>query len=153
MDPDDSPTRLDIRRIDYRTSRKFVTLRLETWESWGCTYLSREDEGLQYQGGRWSELRWVFQGRSEGNERDAGFHCDEDGKIFLRVPQGELADTALYDFPAHRPDRRTVEVRLPVGHVSVNGDPHTVYAYSEVNGLYGEDLFYRERDVTASVRP
>jgi hypothetical protein len=101
-DPEDVAGRLDIVKVKFVKKKQMGSLTIETQNKWACRYLRP---------GQKTYLRWLFDDGGNGtNDLIGDFVCRSGTLVF------ELhSDDNQYEplFPT-RPDKRTVEVTMPL---------------------------------------
>jgi hypothetical protein len=132
-DPDDSESRLDIRKITFKAdgagrARLIVAMH----DRWDCDYYSNEAEGLEQQGGRWGDIQWRFRNGTESGETFGSFVCDENGSFAFRVSTD--GGQHYEEFTAARPSAKRVAttVNLSVLHLSHDSE---AYVRTSIFGL------------------
>jgi hypothetical protein len=130
-DPDDSKSRLDIRKITFKADGAGdARLVVAMHDRWNCDYYSNEAEGLEQQGGRWGDIQWRF--RNGTTETFGSFVCDENGSFAFRVSTD--GGQHYEEFTATRPsaDRVATTVSLSVLHLSPGSE---AYVRTSIHGL------------------
>ncbi len=152
-DPDDTRGRLDIRFVEFRRSGGKVTLTLRTAEKWRCRFLKDDTSTAQgaseaYDDGKAAFLFWsIGTNRDDGAEHTGFFRC-KDGQLKF---QFDRPNEVSYN--VRRPDRRTAKVTLPVRRFGLDHKRLRLSALSQLNGQFGDQTFFEERDQSPQLRP
>lgn len=138
-DPNDTDGRLDMVKVRYiGNGDDTATLVLKTSERWKCDFLRGVGEPPHTYA---ASLSWdINRNRDPYNEKSGQFFCSEK-KLFLRLDNGET-------YRAHRPDRRTARVTIPLKptkHLSL-------VAISRLNGEVDGEIYVEEEDVAPDGR-
>lgn len=152
-DPDDTRGRLDIRYVEFRRSGSKVTLTLRTAEKWRCRFLKDDTSTAQgaseaYDDGKAAFLMWsIGTDRDDDAERTGFFRC-KNGRLKFQFDRPNDVS-----FSVRRPNRRTAKVTLPVRRFGLDRKQMRVYAISQLNGQFGDQTFFEERDDSPRLRP
>ena len=151
-DPDDMRGRLDIRYISFDREGGDVTLTLRTQEKWRCRLLEDDTSTAAgaaeaYEDGKAAFLLWSIGTDRDGDAEHSGnFRC-KNGRVRFEFDRADVS------YKARRPDRRTVKVTVPADRFGLNRQSLRVYAISQMNGRFGDQTLFEERDDTDRLRP
>lgn len=152
-DPDDTRGRLDIRYVEFRRSGGKVTLTLRTYEKWRCRLLKDDTSTAQgaaeaYDDGKAAFLFWnIGTDRDDGAEHTGFFRCKNGHLKFQFDRPNDVS------FSVRRPNRRTAKVTLPASRFGLDRKQLRVHALSQLNGQFGDETYFEERDESPRLRP
>lgn len=151
-DPDDTQGRLDIRFLRFQRDHGSVTLTLRTAEKWRCRLLEDDTSTAAgaaeaYEDGKVAFLLWAFDSNRDDNDDHHGYFRCKEGRLRFEFDRADLS------YKARRPDLRTVKVTVPVGRFGLDHQGLRVHAISQLNGRFGNQTLFEERDDTRRLRP
>jgi hypothetical protein len=151
-DPDDTRSRLDIRYVAFERRNDSAILTIRTAERWRCGFLRDDTTTAQgvaeaYEDGKVAFLQWAFESDRDNNVDHSGnFRC-KDRRLRFEINRQDLS------YKVRRPDRRTVKLSLPLSRFGLRQEGLRVYAVSLLNGQFGDETFFEERDDSPRLRP
>lgn len=125
-DPNDSDGRLDVQKIAsrYDSGTGVLTLKLRTFQSWGCKYLR---QGVK------TSLNWYLDDGQDGdNDLTGKFVCinaSKDPKLIFKL-HGNDSGNNYEPLKARRPDHHTVTVKMPTDLTELSSDHASAHARS-----------------------
>ena len=151
-DPDDTRGRLDIRYIGFQREAGKVTLTLRTAEKWRCRLLRDDTSTAQgaaeaYEDGKAAFLLWSFDSNRDNYDDHYGYFRCKQGRLRFEFTRQDAS------FKVRRPDLRTVEVTVPVARFGLDYEGLRLHAISQMNGRFGDQTLFEERDDTERLRP
>ncbi len=151
-DPDDTRSRLDIRYVSFERRNDAAVLTIRTAERWRCRLLRDDTSTAQgaaeaYDDGKAAFLQWAFNSDRDNNVDHSGnFHC-KDRRLRFDINRQDLS------YKVRRPNQRTVKVTVPLRRFGLRYEGLQVYAVSLLNGRFGDETFFEERDDSPRLRP
>lgn len=151
-DPDDMRGRLDIRYVGFQRSGDNVVLTLRTYEEWRCRLLEDDTSTAQgaaeaYEDGKAAFLLWAFDSNRDRYDDHHGYFRCKSGRLRFHFDRSDVS------YRARRPDRRTVKVTLPADRFGLDRQRLRLHAISQMNGRFGDQTLFEERDDTRHLRP
>jgi hypothetical protein len=125
-------------------------LTLRTAEKWRCRLLKADTSSVEgaaeaYEDGKAAFLLWSFDTDRDNNDERSGFFRCKKGRLkfqFDRRNDVSSASVAL-----------TAEVTLPARRFGLDHKILELYALSQLNGRFGEQTFFEERDHSPRLDP
>lgn len=152
-DPDDTRGRLDIRYVEFERSGSKATLTLRTAEKWRCRFLKDDTSTAQgaseaYDDGKAAFLLWsIGTDRNDGAEHSGHFRC-KNNRLELQFDRPNEVS-----YSVRRPNLRTAKVTIPAKRFGLDHQRLRLFAISQLNGQFGEQTFFEERDQSPPLRP
>lgn len=151
-DPDDTRGRLDIRYIGFQREAGNVTLTLRTAEKWRCRLLEDDTSTAQgaaeaYEDGKAAFLLWAFDSNRDRYDDHYGYFRCKEGRVRFEFDRHDVS------FNVRRPDLRTVKVTVPADRFGLDHRGLRLHAISQLNGQFGNQTLFEERDDTERLRP
>lgn len=151
-DPDDTRGRLDIRYVAFERRNDAAVLTIRTAERWHCRLLRDDTSSAQgaaeaYEDGKAAFLLWSFDSDRDNNVDHSGFFRCKDRRLRFQFDRQDLS------YKVRRPDRRTVKVTVPLRRFGLRYEGLRAYAISQLNGQFGDETFFEERDESPRLRP
>lgn len=131
-DPNDSGGRLDVKAyaLHYDSGTGVLTLKLKTYEGWGCKYL---------RSGIMTSLNWYFDDGMDGDVDLTGkFVCvsvQKHPKLVFKL-HGNDSGNNYEALTAKRPNHRSVTVKMPTDLTEFESDHASAHARS-TDGIAG----------------
>ncbi|HVM35038.1 MAG TPA: hypothetical protein VM784_06810 [Actinomycetota bacterium] len=138
--------------MSFERSGKRIILTLRTAEKWRCRLVKDDTSSAQgaaeaYEDGKAAFLQWSFDSDRDNNVDHSGFFRCKDRRLRFQFDRQDVS------FGVRRPNRRTARVTLPVKRFGLRYEDLRLYAVSQLNGQFGDQTFFEERDETPRLRP